>query len=163
MKTDKGVGIVQPGGGKSTVMAGDRYTVLLDGGDTGGRFSLVHAEVPPGGGPIPHRHGNEDETFHVLRGRVHFWAEGDIDVTAEPGTTVHLPRGVAHQFRNDSGESAEMLIQLTPAGQEQFFLEVGTADGPLGRMDEAEIRRAMTAAPKYGIEFLPPDHFTGGA
>src|SRR5438046_7615589 len=30
----------------------------------------------PGGGPPPHYHSNEDETFHVLEGRFAFLADG---------------------------------------------------------------------------------------
>ena len=46
-------------------LAGDTYTILLTGEQTGGRFSLIDMYVPPGGGPPPHRHDFE-ETFAVL-------------------------------------------------------------------------------------------------
>jgi mannose-6-phosphate isomerase-like protein (cupin superfamily) len=42
--------------------------------------------TPPGGGPPPHYHLNEDETFHVLEGRIAFLLNGEWNesVLAEP-------------------------------------------------------------------------------
>src|SRR5260370_39506732 len=51
-------------------LAGDTYTILLSGGDTAGRFTLIDMHVPPGGGPPPHRHDFE-ETFILLDGELH--------------------------------------------------------------------------------------------
>ena len=48
-------------------VAGDTYTILLNGADTGGRYCLIDMHVPPGGGPPPHRHDFE-EMFSVLDG-----------------------------------------------------------------------------------------------
>jgi hypothetical protein len=52
-----------------------------------------------------------------------------------------------------------MLTVATPAGLENFFAEVffpaaDIADIP--QISEALIGRAMKAAPKYGLELLPP-------
>ena len=56
---------------------GDTQYVLLTGEDTEGRFALIENENPPGVGPPPHVHRNEDEAFHVLEGRVAFEVDGD--------------------------------------------------------------------------------------
>ncbi len=53
-------------------IAGDTYTILVTGADTGGQYCLVDMYVPPGGGPPPHRHDFE-EMFRIL--------EGEIEVT----------------------------------------------------------------------------------
>jgi len=39
------------------------YTFLVTGEQTGGAYFVMEALVPPGGGPPPHIHRNEDETF----------------------------------------------------------------------------------------------------
>lgn len=63
----------------------------IDGPQTGGRFSVVHHQLPPRTLAAPlHRHHREDEHSYVLTGT--FGALlGDDVVTAEPGTWVFKP------------------------------------------------------------------------
>lgn len=71
------------GEGKSYWVVGHLNTVLASGEDTGGAHALLHAVVPPGGGPSLHVHRREDEAFYVLEGEVGFHADGrDIAATA---------------------------------------------------------------------------------
>ena len=54
-----------------------------------------------------------------------------------------------------------MLIVVTPAGLEQYFLEVGRAadegDGETVAPTPEDIEKLQAIAPRYGIEFrLPP-------
>src|SRR5438874_194120 len=51
---------------------GDKYTFLVTGAECGGRLFAMEALVPTGGGPPPHIHRREDETFYVLDGLVTF-------------------------------------------------------------------------------------------
>src|SRR5262245_66051805 len=115
-------GVLNAGQGKAYWVVGDLYTVLASGEDTGGAFALIHAEVPPGGGPPPHLHRREDEAFYVLEGEVAFRADGR-DIAATAGTWVTLARGSLHTFRNVGAATAKMLIVVTPSGLEQFFAE----------------------------------------
>ena len=76
--------------------------------------------TPPGGGPPPHYHLNEDEWFFPLEGRVEFfkdnaWTEVPI------GSAVFMPRGVVHTFRNSGDKPLKMLIHAAPSGFETFF------------------------------------------
>jgi quercetin dioxygenase-like cupin family protein len=48
----------------------DAYTFLVTGEESGGAYFAMEAIVPPGGGPPPHIHTLEDETFYVLE-RMH--------------------------------------------------------------------------------------------
>ncbi len=52
---------------RHVALAGDIYTMLLTGADTANKFCLIDMQIPPGGGPVPHRHDFE-ETFSVLEG-----------------------------------------------------------------------------------------------
>ena len=60
------------GTGPSYWGPGDRYTFLVTGEESGGAYFAMEAFVPPGGGPGPHVHTREDETFYVLEGQVQF-------------------------------------------------------------------------------------------
>ena len=110
------------GTGPSFWGPGDLYTFLVTGEESGGAYFAMEALVPRGGGPPPHIHANEDETFHVLEGRVTFRL-GDETILAGPGDFVHVPRGNVHCFRNDGETPARLVLTFTPAGIEHFFLE----------------------------------------
>ena len=141
-------------------VAGDTYTVLVSGEQTEGRYCLIDMLVPGGSGPPPHRH-NFEEMFTLLEGEVEFTFRGQTMKVAQ-GATVNIPANAPHQFRNASGKTAHMLCMCTPAGQEQFFAQVGDRvagrDSPppkLSPEEQAERgRQATELAPKYKTELL---------
>jgi quercetin dioxygenase-like cupin family protein len=144
-----------------TGLVGDTYTILFGGKDTAGKFCLIDMHVPPGGGPPPHRHDFE-ETFVVLEGEIAATFRG-VKSTARAGQTLHIPANAPHQFQNASRENARLLCICAPAGQEEFFEQVGvrvaTRTTPPPKPDakaEQELRaKAAALAPKYKTEFLP--------
>ena len=143
-------------------VAGDTYTIRVSGADTAGRFCLIDMHVPPGGGPPLHRHDFE-ETFSVMEGEIEATFRGRNQIVAA-GETIHIPANAPHRFRNSSDTPARMLCICSPAGQENFFLEVGvpvaTRTTPPPELDQASqqelIAKALRLAPKYRTEFLPP-------
>ncbi|WP_169973041.1 quercetin 2,3-dioxygenase [Tautonia rosea] len=153
-------GVTESGEGQSVWLVGDRYTIKASGDDTGGAFSLIEAWVPPQSGPPPHIHHREDEAFYLIEGQLEFHADGQTYRPA-PGAWVRLARGSLHWFRNVGETPARMLIMTTPAGLEQFFLEIGRPaqddDKPTPPSDEY-IHRLQEAAPRYGLEIRPPAH-----
>ena len=148
-----------PGEGVAYSAAGDVYRILATGEQTGGVSVLVEARVLPGGGPPPHIHHQEDESFFVLEGEITFLL-GDQRVVAPPGTFIQGPRGIPHAFKNESPGPARMLIQVTPPGFEHFLAEIGhrvpAFDSVPLPVTPADIQNLLAVAPKYGIEVLPP-------
>jgi quercetin dioxygenase-like cupin family protein len=104
-------------------VAGGTYTILVNGRDTGGKYCLIDMFVPPGGGPPPHRHDFE-EMFSVLEGSVDFTFRGEAS-TVSAGTTINIPANAPHSFKNNSSKPARLLCMCAPAGQDEFFLEIG--------------------------------------
>jgi quercetin dioxygenase-like cupin family protein len=141
-------------------LVGDTYTITVSGDDTGGRFCVVDMHVPPGGGPPPHRHDFE-EAFILLEGEIEATFRGNKSVV-RAGDTVNIPANAPHQFRNVSTKPARMLCICSPAGQENFFREVGTpvatrttAAPKLDEKQQAEfIQKVVALAPKYRTELL---------
>lgn len=141
-------------------LVGDTYTILLTGKDTGGRYCLIDMYVPPGGGPGPHRHDFE-ESFTILEGEIEVTFRGEKSI-ARAGETVNIPANAPHQFHNVSEQPARLLCICSPAGQEEFFIEVGvsvaTRTTPPPKLDEAAkaafIAKAKALAPKYRTELL---------
>ena len=141
-------------------IVGDTYTILLTGKDTAGRFCLIDMHIPPGGGPPPHRHDFE-ETFTLLEGEMVATFRGE-KTTVRAGETIHIPANAPHQFHNESDKPVRLFCICSPAGQEEFFLELGervaTRTTPPKKLDEAAQKafgaKAMALAPKYRTEML---------
>src|SRR3984885_9712566 len=141
-------------------VVGDTYTILVSGADTAGRYTLIDMHVPPGGGPPPHRHDFE-EMFTVLDGEIELTFR-DATAVATAGDTINVPANAPHVFRNPSQRPARLLCLCSPAGQEEFFKEVGVPvrhrTGAPPALDDAAtaafIAKAVALAPKYRTELL---------
>ena len=141
-------------------IVGDTYTILLGGDETAGRFCLIDMQVPPGGGPAPHRHDFE-ETFILLEGEIEATFRGEKRVVCA-GETINIPANAPHQFHNSSSVTSRMLCICSPAGQEEFFREVGipvatrTTPPPklTGEQQASFMKKVMELAPKYRTELL---------
>src|SRR5262245_44492230 len=114
--------ILPPKGGTVTNVIGNVITVKVHGRDTGGAFSLIECVDQPNEGPPAHIQHREDETFCVLEGEYEFMCGGKT-FTAKAGTTAWLPRGVPHRYKCISKTPGRMLVVLSPAGFEDFFVE----------------------------------------
>ncbi|HZG75357.1 MAG TPA: cupin domain-containing protein [Paenibacillus sp.] len=137
---------------------GTRATFLLQGEDTGNRFSLIEFLLVKGADTPPHTHLNEDEHYYVLEGDITVQV-GDETIRATPGTYVYLPRDVRHSYRVES-DQAKLLVGIFPAGFEQFFLANGAPvdpdaipPAPQGPPSDEQIRAMVEEAAKYGIVF----------
>ncbi len=141
-------------------VVGDTYTILVDGRQTAGRYTLIDMLIPPGGGPPPHRH-NFEELFSILEGEVTLTFRGET-ITAGVGTTVNIPANAPHQFQNTSGDTVRLLCLCAPSGQEAFFREVGipvaTRTTPAPKLSDAEQQafkeKSLALAAKYQTELL---------
>jgi mannose-6-phosphate isomerase-like protein (cupin superfamily) len=124
---------------------------ILDGGPSQGRFSLVEHPIVARGMAAPvHRHTREDEYSFILEGRWGFWQDGKT-VFAEPGDLVYKPRDVWHTFWNATDGPARLLEIISPAGFDQFFVELAALidSGQAG----PQAIEALNSA--YGLQFDP--------
>jgi quercetin dioxygenase-like cupin family protein len=149
------------GEGRSVAVVGDVYRFLATGEDTNGKYAVMEAFVPPGGGPPPHVHGREEEGFYILEGEITFLI-GEDRVVAATGTFANIPIGTLHAFKNETDRPARMLISVAPAGLEKMFLEVGVPVPPGTTVapppTPGEIEKLLSIAPRYGIEIRLPPH-----
>jgi quercetin dioxygenase-like cupin family protein len=147
------------GTGKALWGPGDMYTFLVTGEQTGGSHFAMEGLVPPGGGPPPHTHDNEDETLYVLEGTCSVQI-GEQRLVASAGDIVFLPRGTPHAFRNEGPDTLRLILTFLPAGIERYFelvfdpVEDRTAPPPPPSPELIE--RLVTAGPGYGITFHLP-------
>src|SRR5262249_11953260 len=162
MPNQNQVTYVPAGSGPMYWGPGDRGTFLVTGAQSHGGCFIVEGMAPPGGGPPPHVHPFEGESFFNLEGTAIFPAGGD-KILAKPGDFIHIPRGTVHSFTNDGKLPARALIVISPAGptgMQRFFEESftpvtdRTADPP--PLSEELMERMMSAAARNGLELVLP-------
>lgn len=144
--------IVTPGEAKTCVAFGDEATFLLTGEHTGGRYTMFSYIVQPGAGPPIHRHDDEDEWFLVVEGRAEFYRDGAWE-EVPVGTSVFMPRGSVHSFRNPGDSPLKLLIHTAPSGFETFFSRCAAEFEKEGGPD---MERIFAIAADHGIVFEGP-------
>ncbi len=155
---ERKIKVTRPGEGPTCNVVGDTYRFLGTGRDTDATYFIMEALVPPGGGPPPHIHTREDETFYLLEGQIEFLL-GEETIVAGPGDFVNVPRGTVHRFQNTGTETARLVLTFTPAGIEHWFEEtlervpndIDVEDVP---DNVGEVAARYDAAARYGIEFV---------
>ena len=124
---------------------------IMDGGPSRGRLSLVEHPIIPRGMAAPlHMHSREDEYSFILEGRWGFWQGGTVAL-AGPGDLVYKPRDVWHTFWNATDRPGRLLEIISPAGFDQFFVELAAlvTSGPV----DGEAVAALNSA--YGLQVDP--------
>ncbi|HEX5398681.1 MAG TPA: cupin domain-containing protein [Verrucomicrobiae bacterium] len=138
-------------GGKAVNILGIPMLIRIHGRDTGGVVSVVESRDVPDGGPPPHIHQREDETFQIIEGDYEFTVGGRT-ILAKPGTTLFAPRGIPHTYRYLGKTPGRLMCVITPSGFEGFFEEIGAMSPP----QQQDIPRVLEVAKKFGLEILPP-------
>ena len=138
--------------------AGDVYTVKAAGAQTNGGFRFIEATVPAGGGPLPHAHPEQEETFYILDGELEF-LDGDHLFIAKAGDFIHIPRGVRHRFTNKGNHAARMIFMFTPPGLEQIIADYAEAvrpgEAPPSRIEDEQMARCETMVELTKVVNLP--------
>jgi len=121
--------------------------LLVKGEDTDGHFALVEHPIAPRAlaGPM-HVHEHEDEYSYVLEGEVGFQV-GDEVFSAGRGQLVAKPRGIWHGFWNAGEAPARVLELISPAGFENYFVELAPLLQP-----ERDLAGMARVQGKYGLE-----------
>ena len=132
---------------KTFAVFGEPIEILVPSEATDGRSATLIQISPPGGGPPPHVHTNEDETFYVLEGAYEYLKDGQWHPFPN-GQAVHSQRGSVHTFRNVGDKNGRMLVFVTPGGFEKY-LEAVSVFSILGDMAEV-----LAVSERYGITFV---------
>ena len=144
---------VGPGEGEARWIGGECFTFKLRGTDSNGALTIVEDVVLVGYGPAPHIHLHESETDYVVAGEFTFTI-GDQVLPAPAGTTISVPRGRRHTFRNVGTEPGRLLMMHWPAATfEGFVAEFGAPEPPAAPLGIDLVREA---AARHGI-IVPPD------
>ena len=134
---------------------GHLMSILISSKDTNGSFSLIHGYEIKGLEPPPHIHTKEDESFYILDGEINYTVDKEV-FNAKRGDWIFLPRNIQHSFQVQS-DQAEVLIQLSPGGFEEYFKEMSEPAKaliiPPRPQGPPDVKRIIATASKYGVKF----------
>jgi quercetin dioxygenase-like cupin family protein len=129
---------------KTLEILGEKVEIFVNGQMSDGKSVVLVQTSPPGGGPPPHMHTREDETFCVLEGTFEFFENGswrEIPV----GVPLFAPRNVLHGFRNAGTTPGKVLVVASPAGLDKFF------DKLTGLSPATDMPRLLELFAEFGI------------
>lgn len=138
--------------GEIVTALGSRYRFKVLGDATNGAYSLIEETLLDAEGPPLHIHDHEEEAFYVLQGRGAF-VVGDDRRELTTGDFVLVPRGAAHALASIGEEELRMLVITSPAGLEQFFVEVQNREAAGEPMSEDEV---VELAATFGTRIVGP-------
>jgi mannose-6-phosphate isomerase-like protein (cupin superfamily) len=125
-----------------------KIATLLSAEATQGLMAAFEETTTPGGGPPLHRHRDQLEVFHVIKGRHRFVVDG-VETIAEPGACLVVPIGATHTFQNITTEEGILHFELLPAANsEDFFRRIAAGD-----FDPEKVAEFFDA---YGIVLAGP-------
>ncbi len=134
---------------------GHLMSILISSKDTNGSFSLIHGYEIKGLEPPPHVHTKEDESFYILNGEINYTVDKEA-FHAKRGDWIFLPRNIQHSFQVQS-DQAEVIIQLSPGGFEEYFKEMSEPAKaliiPPRPQGPPDVKRIIETASKYGVKF----------
>jgi hypothetical protein len=125
-------------------------SVKADHTETGGAFSLLEAEEPPGFGPPSHIHRDAAEAFYVIKGEYIIFLEGK-EIACPAGSFIFIPAGVVHGFRVGKVVSRKLNL-YTPSAMVGYFDELSLA---LKRGDVDDASRSAIAT-AHSMDVLEP-------
>ena len=144
-----------PGEGEALSILGWQRQVVLRAEQTGGRLALVEGRFPAGAdGPPAHRDGH-DELFIVTEGEVRFQLEDRV-TQAPAGTTIFIPEGTLHTFKNEDGGPARIIGAFLPGGYERYF----EAIAQLTNSKTPDFAELAELAARFGTTYVGPPIWT---
>lgn len=98
-----------------------------------------------------HTHANEDEYSFIFEGTVGFDIGGDV-FEAGPGAFVIKPRNIPHAFWNAGDTDARICEIISPAGFEQYFIEMARIFPAKPPPTPDEAAAIIELSQKYNLE-----------
>ena len=134
--------LLTAGQGDSVSLRGTEVTFKVPGDQAAGASCLEFAAAP-GFDTGLHVHQKLEETFYVLEGEFELRAGEEVR-RGLPGSVMFVPPGVPHRFSNPTDAPAKLLLIMSPAEFDRYFVELSeilARSGPSDSDAIAALRR----------------------
>lgn len=132
--------------------------IKISGNSTENRYSQLELiEYPQYNTPL-HLHESSDEIFFVIEGTLTVHLDGKTTEVTE-GSIIRIPAGSPHAQGNFTDTDVRLLITLSPAGFENFFVERAAIvkENPPGTEEYGKRMRKL--GENHDIKLLAPSPF----
>ncbi len=142
-------------------VTGELAVIRIGTEETGGELLVVDLYIRPGGAVAgEHIHPAMEERFTVFRGQVGFRLSGRV-TTAEPGVTLLVPAGIAHDWWNAAPQEALVRVEVRPAArfEEMILNAFGLAqDGKVNKRGMPNLLQLAVFAREFDdvVQFTRP-------
>lgn len=114
---------------------------------TNSEYVITNGVIEPNGFVPNHYHKWEDQTFHVISGKLEAKI-GDKTFQIETGDTIHCPRGVSHFMKNIGTTEAKLISYIFPGDWAEDFMAETSRQVKAGEPDFNLIEE------KFGVVYL---------
>ncbi len=126
---------------------GDKLKFLVTSSDSNGELLRVHLWNKVGAQGTPeHLHPKQTETFTIVSGTVGFKCNGQEKILTA-GQSITAQKNQMHKFWTVGDQPSEMIVEIRPALQSEFFLETLYSLAKKG-----EVKK--NATPKSFLQFM---------
>lgn len=141
--------VIKPfGQGKKYWMSEREYTGVVVGKEaTNGEYVISDGIVQVGGQIPNHYHKWEDQTFHVIEGKLEAKIGNEVYML-NAGDTVHCPREVSHYMKNIGDTDARLISYIFPGDKAEAFMAETSRQVQSGNSDFDLIER------EFGVVYL---------
>jgi mannose-6-phosphate isomerase-like protein (cupin superfamily) len=108
-------------------VAGERAVARVGPDEAAGARLVADLYIGSGERLAAEHHTSIRERFTVIRGRVGF-SLGGRHAIAEPGASMEVPPGLAHDWWNAGDDEAHVLVEIAPAAR--FEATIRNSFGP---------------------------------
>lgn len=100
-------------------IGGERVAIVVHSHQVEGLYTMLETIAEPKAGSPLHYH-REYEVFQVVEGVMTFSAGGKL-LDVEPDSTIVVPAGTPHAWRNRTAKPVRMIVTFFPGGIETLF------------------------------------------
>lgn len=114
--------LLAPDSGDSLNLGVGTAIIKIYGASTNYAYSQLELiEYPDYDTPL-HLHESSDELFYIIEGTLTIFINGEVK-ELQKGSILLIPKGTPHAQGNFTDKKVKVLITLSPAGFEHFFVE----------------------------------------
>jgi quercetin dioxygenase-like cupin family protein len=139
---------------------GSLVSIRASANDNSDGISVIEHKMAFGTAPPLHIHRNQDEVFHILRGRMRFEV-GNATIIGQAGDVLVAPKGIPHRFIVESADGAHCLTITRGTDFETMVVDVSS---PVmfdmlpsnGEPTETQVEALTAACTRNNIEIIGP-------
>jgi len=129
-------------------MTENEFTGIIVGKEsTNSEYVITDGIIEPNGLVPDHYHKWEDQTFHVVEGKLEAKI-GDQTYQLSTGDSIHCPRGTSHFIKNIGDKEAKLVSYIFPGDWAEDFFEETSRQVKSGEFDPDLIEK------RFGVVYL---------